>query len=316
MNDQPHTAIDFDGCNRKCRRAGAHTLVWGECEHATEPEPTVSLSRVYKATDGLPAIGFDTYTVPQLAELIEPALRTIKIHLGPNARVLLERGETVGLSVGEYASLALAAADAVVHRNDPNAAPVAVPVSAVPDTLRDRIAEALWPLTDWDGDRLNAERAADSVLAVLPPPADRAAVLREAADDLTDAFGDPMAKHIGALGASHLRRRAREIEAGREALRRLAAEVPQPEPAAGVRQPDTETPTPAEDPARIDRLRPEFTDHASVESIDAQLQRARSQERRWHLRVEWLISLRQVRVAQKERGEWPAAGAGQDGAQT
>ena len=52
----------------------------------------------------------------------------------------------------------------------------------------------------------------------VPPPAtradDRAAVWREAADDLATAFGDPTAKHIGALGAAHLRRRARQIEAG------------------------------------------------------------------------------------------------------
>jgi hypothetical protein len=45
--------------------------------------------------------------------------------------------------------------------------------------LRDRIAEVLWPLTDWDGDELNAERAADAVLAVLPAPTDRASVLAE-----------------------------------------------------------------------------------------------------------------------------------------
>jgi len=74
--------------------------------------------------------------------------------------------------------------------------------------------------------------------------------------------------------------------------------------ADGTRQDET---LPAEDPARIDGLRPEFTEHASVESIDVQLRRARSQLRRWHLRVEWLISLRQARVEQKERGEWPAA---------
>jgi hypothetical protein len=48
------------------------------------------------------------------------------------------------------------------------------------------------------------------------------AVLREAADDLATAFSDPTAKHIGALGASHLRRRAREIDAE---LRRLADET-------------------------------------------------------------------------------------------
>jgi hypothetical protein len=83
-----------------------------------------------------------------------------------------------------------------------------------------------------------------------------------------------------------------------ERLRRMAAEVG---PADTVGQDD------GEDPARIDRMRPEFTEHSSIEAIDAQLRRAQSQERRWHLRAEWLISLRERRVAQKERGEWPAA---------
>lgn len=72
----------------------------------------------------------------------------------------------------------------------------------------------------------------------------------------------------------------------------------------------------AEDPARIDRIRPEFPKHASIESIDAQLKRARAQERRWHIRTEWLISLRANRVAQQERGEWPAAETQRDGAQS
>lgn len=128
MTTDPTTdTADFDGCNSECRRAGAHTLRWGGCELAPEPEPTVSLSRVYTDTDGHKSIGFDSYTVPALAELIEPALRTITIHLGPNARALLERGQTVSLSAGEYASLALAAADAIVHRNDEAAS---VPVSS------------------------------------------------------------------------------------------------------------------------------------------------------------------------------------------
>ncbi|SDN18390.1 hypothetical protein [Streptomyces wuyuanensis] len=35
-----------------------------------------------------------------------------------------------------------------------------------PAGVRDQIAEALWPLTDWNGDRLNAEAAADAVLRV------------------------------------------------------------------------------------------------------------------------------------------------------
>ncbi|MGW8326517.1 hypothetical protein ACWGLE_01275 [Streptomyces sp. NPDC055897] len=67
--------------------------------------------------------------------------------------------------------------------------------------------------------------------AVLPAPVDRAAVLREAADDLATAFGDPMVKHIGILGATHLRRRAREIETGRPEPRRMADEAQQPEEA-------------------------------------------------------------------------------------
>ncbi len=89
-----------------------------------------------------------------------------------------------------------------------------------------------------------------------------------------------------------------EDQAAVTSLRRLAAET------AG---PETQGAPEAEDPARIDRMRPEFTDHASVEAIDAHLRRARSQERRWHLRAEWLISLRSARVAQKARGEQPAA---------
>jgi hypothetical protein len=64
-----------------------------------------------------------------------------------------------------------------------------------------------------------------------------------------------------------------------------------------------------EDPARIDRLRPEFDEHASVEAIDAQTRRARRQQTLWERRVQKLTALRQTRVAQKERGEGPAAAA-------
>jgi hypothetical protein len=65
---------DFDGCNSECRKAGKHSLRWGGCEQATPPEPTVSMSVVYTDHDGGPSIGFDTYTVPELARLIEPVL--------------------------------------------------------------------------------------------------------------------------------------------------------------------------------------------------------------------------------------------------
>jgi hypothetical protein len=80
----------------------------------------------------------------------------------------------------------------------------------------------------------------------------------------------------------------------RAELRRMADEAQQPE-------------TQAEDPARIDRLRPEFFEYASVESIDVQIQRAQRQQRQWANRMQTLTILRQARVLQKELGEWPAA---------
>ena len=130
--------VDFDGCRRSCRLAGAHTLVRGECEHAPEPEPTVSMSVVFDDTDGHKSIGFDTYTVQQLAELLEPALRRVTVRLGPNSLAMLERGEPVGLSGGEYADLAREAAHAIVHRNDDTSA-----VSAGQAPAADQSAEAV-----------------------------------------------------------------------------------------------------------------------------------------------------------------------------
>ncbi len=149
--------------------------------------------------------------------------------------------------------------------------------------LRDRIAAAL------------------PQLAAVPVPAadqttDRAAVLSEAAG----RYEEILAKADTASDPRYWTA-VRDITLG---LRHMAAEA----------QPTTRA-EPDEDPARIDRLRPEFTEHSSVEAIDAQLRRSRAQERRWHIRTEWLISLRADRVAQKARGEWPAAGARQDGAQ-
>jgi hypothetical protein len=152
-----HTTNDFDGCRRTCRLTGAHTLVWGDCEHAAEPEPTVSLSRVYTDTDGLRSIGFDTYTVPELARLIEPVL-----------------GDPLK---------AAAAARRIVHRHDEQM-PAAVPVPPPADraTLRVQIAEALYThnhpgwatrYNDLDQDERDTYLArADAVLAVLPEQTD------------------------------------------------------------------------------------------------------------------------------------------------
>jgi hypothetical protein len=111
------TPTSFDGCGRRCRKTLAHTLVYGECEHAPLPEPTVTMSRVFTDTDGHKSIGFDSFTVQQLADLIEPAMRRVTVRLGPNALAMLQRGESVDLSGGEYADLAREAAHAIVHRN-------------------------------------------------------------------------------------------------------------------------------------------------------------------------------------------------------
>lgn len=100
-------ALPFDGCNSECRKAGKHTLRWGGCEYAPEPEPTVGLSCVYIDTDDQPSIGFDTYTVQQLADLITPALIT------PEDGFALPYDEDYGRA------LALDAAKAIFHRNDP-----------------------------------------------------------------------------------------------------------------------------------------------------------------------------------------------------
>jgi hypothetical protein len=73
---------------------------------------------VYRDTDSPNSIGFDAYTIQQLADLIEPALRRVTVRLGPNALAMLQRGESVGLSGGEYADMAREAACEIVHRNE------------------------------------------------------------------------------------------------------------------------------------------------------------------------------------------------------
>lgn len=108
---------DFTGCRRECAKRDEHTRVFGECEFGIRPEPTVSMSHIFKAADGHNSIGFDEYTLQELADLIEPALRQVNIHLGPNSLALVMRGEPVRLSGGEVAELARMVAHAVLHRN-------------------------------------------------------------------------------------------------------------------------------------------------------------------------------------------------------
>jgi hypothetical protein len=105
---------DYDGCGLRCRprnKPWGHTAVWGECAYAEKPERRISIGpRAFLATDGEMSVGYDTHTLTELADRIEKALRTVPITLGPNARAMLDRGEQVRLSGGEYSAMALAVA--------------------------------------------------------------------------------------------------------------------------------------------------------------------------------------------------------------
>lgn len=146
MTDQTPAPDWYDaGCRRECSEQ--HTYRWGDCAFAPEsarPAPTVSMSVVYQDTDGYPSIGFDTYTVEQLADLIEPAIN-----------------ESEGGWANPYDSdygrwRAAKAAKAIIHRNDPApsstqpgpAATEATEPATItdPEWLRQQYAAAIQPL--------------------------------------------------------------------------------------------------------------------------------------------------------------------------
>jgi hypothetical protein len=92
------------GCKRSCSEQ--HTYAWGDCDLAPEsarPEPTVSMSYIYRDTDGYNSIGSDSYTTRELANLIEQAFRA----------------SDVAVSADHFPDLAEIAARAIIHRNDP-----------------------------------------------------------------------------------------------------------------------------------------------------------------------------------------------------
>lgn len=169
MTTDPQT--DYDGCNSECRKAGAHTLHWGGCEHAVEPEPTVSMSVVYRDHDGQNSIGFDVYTVDQLAELLDPVLGTAAMR---------SRSGSVDLPH--------LAAHAIVHRNDDPAVSSAVARSApalpagsgldpgrkAAAARRAALEAAIWDAGGGDLDQDDVDRFLARVLAELPA-ADRPA---------------------------------------------------------------------------------------------------------------------------------------------
>lgn len=69
--------LGFDGCYRACRTAGVHTLKWGGCDHAVEPPPVITFTRLVTASDGYPSIVSHSVTVAELAEQIEGVLNSL-----------------------------------------------------------------------------------------------------------------------------------------------------------------------------------------------------------------------------------------------
>jgi len=212
MTDTNPPAKDFDGCNSQCRRAGKHTLAWGLCEHATPPAPTVSMSKIYTdPDDGYPSIGFDTYTVPELARLIEPSLGD-PLKAAAAARAIVHRNDVEQPVAAELDDTDLTETDidrmmaagvpvqivtgppATFRANESTASTdlasaagqnlrfAAASAPANRAALRDRIAEALRPGSrDRSGQYPEGLlRDVDAVLAVLPEPTNQAAILREA----------------------------------------------------------------------------------------------------------------------------------------
>ena len=117
MNEEGNVT-GFDGCNITCRASGQHTNKHGYCALAPKPEPTVSMSVIVTEDDGTSFVAFDTYTTEGLADVIEPALRGVRIALGPNSLAALKHGNVLSLTTGELRSVALQAAHAVIHRNE------------------------------------------------------------------------------------------------------------------------------------------------------------------------------------------------------
>jgi hypothetical protein len=190
------------------------------------------------------------------------------------------------------------------------------------------------PLSDAGVGLELSEHLADAVLAVLPASVDQADVLdrirevvrRLAAhavgfqDVLDESDRGPWGKTVAA-DIAELRRMIDEDaplspfyehpDCGFRWHGRDGMDIPMRDgqpvcPRCELAAAETRNTTEAEDPARIDRLRPEFDEHASVESIDAQTARARRQVTLWQRRVRRLEALRQRRLEQKARGEWPA----------
>lgn len=174
MTDQP----DFDGCHRQCRTTGAHTLVWGGCEHATPPEPAVTVMRVRHLSDGAPGLVCESIPVTAMAARIEALLRAAQ----GGGYAAMARAVAENLTEGEAPHEMQGSADTGGLRiTDPHEAgeahgcPEECPVHnpGGPDVPRDAVW-GTWAPSPTDADFLLAvegalEQAADIVTQAIEP---------------------------------------------------------------------------------------------------------------------------------------------------
>jgi len=99
------------GCHRTC--STLHTYRHGMCAHSHEtPEPQITLLRRGQNPGDIVSL---TYNTRELADVIAPALRGVRITLGPNSLAALKNGNILTLSGGEIDALALEAAHAIIE---------------------------------------------------------------------------------------------------------------------------------------------------------------------------------------------------------
>ncbi|WP_093803961.1 hypothetical protein [Streptomyces sp. Wb2n-11] len=111
------------GCARACTIN--HTRKPGECFYArtTDPEPCLTVLRTESASDGGMSIVGVTYTLTELATLLEVAMREVGLTLSPTSLAALKAGNRMDLPGAEYQALALTAARSLIKPDNPTGGP-------------------------------------------------------------------------------------------------------------------------------------------------------------------------------------------------
>lgn len=176
MTTDPQTAADWyeAGCARDCSEQ--HTYTWGRCALAPEsakPEPTISVGRVETMSDGYP--GIVMRSVPLSAW---DALITVSKWVSRGKSFALDADPEIAPCYPDASARRALGALHEAGLLDQPATPAVSPL--LDQTLRDRIAAALDTLqgTVHYLPPKTRQRVEEVVAAAVPPPADRAAVLR------------------------------------------------------------------------------------------------------------------------------------------